>query len=655
LLNAFGFWLVVSHFSGCATVPIIIKVSCEERRSGILLRGCSEVDRGALVVLQCLFELQEAKMTSSPELGGALGLRGDQLFNLKWKNHQNHIMSVFDKILLTETFSDVSLVCVDLETETTQAIKAHKIILGASSPYFEMVFGEHPTSQPVVVVMPSEVKIEDLQHVLHFIYKGEVQVPQDQVQPVLRCARQLKIKGLDFDNSRESSLEPERPSSQQSGSSKRKSSPKFHFLKNRRKNLLPSKVEEIRADGRDEEIKIGEEIKSEDHDTVHDDNQSVQEDEGDRWGMMGCSSPNLPEDPVDHGDVESEGPVDFTIRSDNHSNDQTSQIHADMAAFLVAARNHSNFQEMLDPPPTMVPTSSSLPSPNPPFPSFHKTYTKRDMSLALEALRTKKLSLSRASEVYGIPPTTLWQRANRLGIPTPKKESNSKTWTEEDLQSALQALRNKEISANKASKVYKIPSSTLYKIARKEGIELAQPFNAVATAWNQDDLSTALEAIRGGMAVQKAASEYGIPSGTLYGRCKKVGIELSKHTQVHWSEDDMALALETVRTGTMSINQAAINYHLPYSSLYGRINRLKREHAAEWAAYRDHEFEPGEYDDSEHTNGMDYSGFLRGPYLDYDDGAEPTNGSSGLPEGSTDPASAAALLHSLATHGANNS
>ena len=73
----------------------------------------------------------------------------------------------------------------------------------------------------------------------------------------------------------------------------------------------------------------------------------------------------------------------------------------------------------------------------------------------------------------------------------------------------MEALRKKEISANKASKVYKIPSSTLYKIARKEGIELAQPFNAVATAWNQDDLNTALEAIRGGIPVQKAAAEFG--------------------------------------------------------------------------------------------------------------------------------------------------
>ena len=34
-------------------------------------------------------------------------------------------------------------------------------------------------------------------------------------------------------------------------------------------------------------------------------------------------------------------------------------------------------------------------------------------------------------------------------------------------------------------KVYGIPSSTLYKIARKEKIELAQPFNAVQTTWTQ--------------------------------------------------------------------------------------------------------------------------------------------------------------------------
>ena len=122
----------------------------------------------------------------------------------------------------------------------------------------------------------------------------------------------------------------------------------------------------------------------------------------------------------------------------------------------------------------------------------------------------------------------------------------------------------------------------MYKIARKEKIELAQPFNAVTTTWTQvwyiynhfiydkyyifliakltfqkiifyrfqkDDLEQALAAIRKGTAVQKAAAEFGIPSGTLYGRCKKVGIELSKATAVHWSEDAMKQALLSVRSG----------------------------------------------------------------------------------------------------------
>ena len=106
------------------------------------------------------------------------------------------------------------------------------------------------------------------------------------------------------------------------------------------------------------------------------------------------------------------------------------------------------------------------------------------------------------------------------------------------MTSALNALRNREISANKAAKLYKIPSSvskrliivrvtcpyylhhaisqswtfqTLYKIARKEKIELAQPFNAVATSWKQEDLESALEAIKNGTPVQKATAEYGIP------------------------------------------------------------------------------------------------------------------------------------------------
>ena len=47
--------------------------------------------------------------------------------------------------------------------------------------------------------------------------------------------------------------------------------------------------------------------------------------------------------------------------------------------------------------------------------------------------------------------------------------------------------------------------------------------------------------------------------------------------------------------------QAAIHYHLPYSSLYGRINRLKREQTGEWSQFRD--FEDPDLEDTESSNG----------------------------------------------------
>ena len=125
-----------------------------------------------------------AMSSSSPAAEMSRHEQASQLFNLKWKNYQNHLIQVFDKMLVTESFADVTLVCCDTEHETTQAIKAHKMILGASSPYFEIVFAEHPCQHPVVV-MPPEVRVEELQHVLQFIYKGEVQV-----RPMSSCEKQ---------------------------------------------------------------------------------------------------------------------------------------------------------------------------------------------------------------------------------------------------------------------------------------------------------------------------------------------------------------------------------------------------------------------------------------------------------------------------------
>nr|CAD7589644.1 unnamed protein product [Timema genevievae] len=202
-----------------------------------------------------------------------------------------------------------------------------------------------------------------------------------------------------------------------------------------------------------------------------------------------------------------------------------------------------------------------------------KLWTQEDMELALDALRNN-MSLTKASATYHIPSPTLWKRARRMGVDIPKLKI--KSWTEDNLNSALEAIRSGAMSANKASKAYGIPSSTLFKNAHLKGIRLTTPFNAAPTTWTQDDLEQALVAISSGQtSVQHASTEYGIPRGTLYGRCKRDGIKLCRSNVALWSEESMAEALEAVRVGQMSIKDASSHYKLPYSSLYGRLKRTK--------------------------------------------------------------------------------
>ena len=67
---------------------------------------------------------------------------------------------------------------------------------------------------------------------------------QDQSNQILyQCTVQDELCTPNGFLSRESSAEPDRPASQLSGAGKRKNSPKFHFLKNRRKPVQPARRE----------------------------------------------------------------------------------------------------------------------------------------------------------------------------------------------------------------------------------------------------------------------------------------------------------------------------------------------------------------------------------------------------------------------------
>ncbi|XP_075161252.1 bric a brac 1 [Haematobia irritans] len=113
---------------------------------------------------------------------------GSQQFCLRWNNYQSNLTSVFDQLLQSEAFVDVTLAC------DGRSIKAHKMVLSACSPYFQTLFSTTPCQHPIVIMR--DVNWRELKAIVDFMYKGEINVSQDQIGPLLRIAEMLKVRGL---------------------------------------------------------------------------------------------------------------------------------------------------------------------------------------------------------------------------------------------------------------------------------------------------------------------------------------------------------------------------------------------------------------------------------------------------------------------------
>ena len=145
-----------------------------------------------------------------------------QQFCLRWNNHQSALVSVFDHLLQSEAFVDVTLAVEGL------LLRAHKLVLSACSPYFQAVFASHPAKHPIIIL--KDVRYSDLRALLDFMYKGEVAVDQDRLPSFLRLAESLKIRGL---------AEFCEESLQQAGSSSSNQPPIFDSLLDTPKRVHP--------------------------------------------------------------------------------------------------------------------------------------------------------------------------------------------------------------------------------------------------------------------------------------------------------------------------------------------------------------------------------------------------------------------------------
>ena len=108
---------------------------------------------------------------------------------LQWNDFKDNIIGSFGSLREDVDFTDVTLAC-----EDGQQVGAHKVILAASSPFFQNLLKRNKHVHPLVYMRG--VKFENLLAIVDFLYLGETNIYQEHLDSFLAIAEELQLKGL---------------------------------------------------------------------------------------------------------------------------------------------------------------------------------------------------------------------------------------------------------------------------------------------------------------------------------------------------------------------------------------------------------------------------------------------------------------------------
>ena len=122
-------------------------------------------------------------------ISGDTAKMASEKFCLRWNDFESNISSAFREIRDDKEFFDVTLA-----SDDDNQIQAHKVIIGACSPFFRNILRKNTHNHPLLYL--KGVKYNELVSVLNFMYHGEVNVAQDDLNSFLAVAEELRVKGL---------------------------------------------------------------------------------------------------------------------------------------------------------------------------------------------------------------------------------------------------------------------------------------------------------------------------------------------------------------------------------------------------------------------------------------------------------------------------
>ena len=108
---------------------------------------------------------------------------------LQWNDFKENTISSFRELRSNKDLADVTLAC-----EDGKQFEAHRLVLASSSPFFMSLFKTMKSSNPLIYMRGSTS--EDLVAILDFLYLGEANVFQSNLDSFLALAEGLKLKGL---------------------------------------------------------------------------------------------------------------------------------------------------------------------------------------------------------------------------------------------------------------------------------------------------------------------------------------------------------------------------------------------------------------------------------------------------------------------------
>jgi len=124
-----------------------------------------------------------------------MGATSTDNFCLRWNDFAENVSGAFKELRAENDFFDVTLACSDSGART---LHAHKVILSACSNFFKTTFRQQMNAHkhPNPYIYLRGVSYSDLVSILDFIYNGEVNVAQEDLNSFLAVAEELQIKGL---------------------------------------------------------------------------------------------------------------------------------------------------------------------------------------------------------------------------------------------------------------------------------------------------------------------------------------------------------------------------------------------------------------------------------------------------------------------------